>query len=302
VPRRLPIVALVALVVPASAVAATISVIPADEHFRRIAVFVAEPGETNDVDGANLWRGQPLTHSGAPLVAAEGCTSLDLNTVSCDAANYEMYLGDGDDHAGMSAPGWSKLWGGDGDDVLGASAMGQWGEAYGEAGDDVVSVGGEGGQLGDGGPGDDVVRVFGWGGQSTGIGGNGADFIEFRTTGVTSVRATLDGGNGNDTILAHPTLNGASTATGGPGNDTIVITSFFDPRIRGGGSYILSGGTGDDTLTGGWSIDTVDAGPGADTIDVTDGGPDTVTCGTGHDVVRYDPSDTVAADCEGLLN
>ena len=157
---------------------------------------------------------------------------------------------------------------------------------------------GEGGQLADGGPGDDVLDVFAFGGQSTGIGGNGRDIIEFHhNVSIGIGPATLEGGNGDDTILAQPTFSGTSTAAGGRGNDIIVITSV-PPLYGTGSSYLLTGGPGDDTLTGGASIDTVDGGNGDDSIDVRGGGADTVTCGRGNDVVLYDASDTVSGDCE----
>lgn len=285
--------------------AATVSVIPTDQWYGNVAVFVAKPGEVNDVE-LPFTGGGLLTDFGAPIVAAgEGCISVSPNSLSCNVGNYEVYLRNGDDRAFFSGqPGWAKLWGGNGDDNLVASAMGQWGEAYGEAGNDVLAVDGEGGQIADGGPGDDIVRVHTYGGHTTGIGGPGRDFIEFRHSGSTApLPPTLDGGSGSDTIHAQPTFRGAGTVTGGPGDDTILITSIFGwPEGGSGSSYLLIGGPGDDAVTGGNSIDTVEGGPGADTIDVTDGGADTVTCGTGYDTVRYDPSDTVAADCEVLLS
>jgi hypothetical protein len=42
----------------------------------------------------------------------------------------------------------------------------------------------------------------------------------------------------------------------------------------------------------------IDSGDGRDVIVVAGGGADTVTCGSGTDVVRYDDTDTIAADCE----
>ena len=47
--------------------------------------------------------------------------------------------------------------------------------------------------------------------------------------------------------------------------------------------------------------DTIDGGAGRDYIDVLNGGADTVDCGSGSDVVRFDATDTVAANCEILL-
>ena len=261
--------------------------------------FVAKSGETNALDVPYPSQHLIFTDSGAELTAGAGCVSLGPNSAECDVhPNINAYLGNKGDSARVVWAGVVQVWAGSGNDSVVASSFGQHAVAYGEAGDDNLGVEGEGGQLADGGPGDDVLHVFAHGGQSTGIGGNGRDIIEFRHTVTTGIGpATLDGGNGNDTIFAQPTFSGTSTATGGRGNDIIAITSV-PPLYGTGSSYLLSGGAGDDTLTGGASIDTVDGGRGDDFIDVRGGGADTVTCGAGNDVVLYDASDTVSGDCE----
>jgi Ca2+-binding RTX toxin-like protein len=287
--------ALLAAAAPANA--GTISVSASDD-----VTFVARPGETNALEVPYPAATMIVTDAGAGLTAGAGCVPLGPNSADCGIhPNIDAYLGNKDDTAQVAWAGRVQIWAGPGNDSVVASSFGQHGTAYGEAGDDVLGVVGEGGQLADGGPGDDVLDVFAFGGQSTGIGGNGRDIIEFRSSQTTAIiPPTLDGGNGRDTIYAQPAWSGSGTVTGGRGDDTIVITSVL-PLYGTGSSYLLLGGPGDDTVTGGVSIDTVDGGGGDDSIDVTDGGADTVTCGAGHDVVRYDPSDTVAADCEVLL-
>jgi Ca2+-binding RTX toxin-like protein len=265
--------------------------------------FVARPSEANDLDVPYPAATMIVTDAGAELTAGAGCVALGPNSADCGVhPNIDAYLGNKDDIARVVWAGRVQVWAGAGDDSVIASSFGQHGAAWGQAGDDTLGVVGEGGQIANGGAGDDVLDVFAFGGSSTGIGGNGADVIEFRSNQTSAiVPPTLSGGNGRDTIYAQPAFAGAGTVTGGHGNDTIVITSV-QPLYGFGSSYLLIGGSGDDTVTGGVSIDTVDGGGGDDVIDVEDGGADTVTCGDGHDVVTHDPSDTVAADCEVLLS
>jgi Ca2+-binding RTX toxin-like protein len=75
------------------------------------------------------------------------------------------------------------------------------------------------------------------------VGGNDSIDASALAAGVT--RLTLDGGEGNDTLLGS---QGADTLLGGDGND------FID------------GGDGDDTLVGGPGVDVLDGGPGDNTL------------------------------------
>ena len=70
----------------------------------------------------------------------------------------------------------------------------------------------------------------------------------------------------------------------GGGNDKAVGVAVNDVQ--------LDGDAGDDELTAEADVTaTADGGSGGDTV----------TCGTGVDVVRYDATDSVAGDCEVLL-
>ena len=290
-------VAAAALVVaiPASQAASIGASVSSPDGF----TFIAGHGERNALNIDVFSPGLFVTDTGAELTTGAGCVSMGPNSAQCELRpNIDAYLGNKDDTARVVWNGVVQIWAGSGDDTVVGSSFGQHAVAYGEAGDDNLGVVGEGGQLADGGPGDDIVNVFAFGGESTGIGGNGRDVIEFRHNVSTGIGpATLDGGNGDDTILAQPTHSGVSTATGGNGNDIIVITSV-PPLYGTASSFVLSGDNGDDTLTGGASIDAVDGGRGDDSIDVRGGGADTVTCGAGKDVVLYDATDTVSGDCE----
>jgi Ca2+-binding RTX toxin-like protein len=109
--------------------------------------------------------------------------------------------------------------------------------------------------------------------------------------------AYVDGGPGNDTILATGTSTSALACTtpphcgagsqefvGGPGNDTV-----FGER----GNDILRGGEGDDRLYGGIGDDRLEGGPGNDLL--SGGfGADSIDGGEGSDFVRGDATiDTI---------
>lgn len=100
----------------------------------------------------------------------------------------------------------------------------------------------------------------------------------------------VDGGGGDDTILAAPIAAssscpfgcrlgvGSQTFEGGPGDD-IVFGERGNDILRGGdGNDHLFGGIGDDLLEGGAGSDTLSGGFGADAIDGD----------SGHDFVRGD--------------
>jgi Ca2+-binding RTX toxin-like protein len=222
---------------------------------------------------------------------------LPAGGVSCDPADVravEAHLKDGDDTAHVVAALSARVWAGSGNDKVVADSFGAQTFVYGEGGDDEVTSGGEGGQVADGGPGDDIVNAGGFAGQGTGLGGSGDDIVYFRTWLYGP--AVLDGGKGHDTIVSQPA---GGTASGGDGDDIIVIHGRVPERIvPNQDGFAISGGPGADTIIGDVLADTIDGGDGRDYVDVLDGGADTVSCGSGTDVVRYDATDTVAADCE----
>lgn len=90
--------------------------------------------------------------------------------------------------------------------------------------------------------------------------------------------ATIRGTNGPDRLVGTPR---ADTIDGRAGNDTILGL---------GGNDLLIGGLGRDRIFG---------GPGNDSIAANgDGARDTISCGTGVDIVNADQGDSVARDCE----
>ena len=93
-----------------------------------------------------------------------------------------------------------------------------------------------------------------------------------------AIAATIAGTNHADRLVGTPH---ADTIDGRGGNDTILGL---------GGSDLLIGGLGRDKIFG---------GPGNDSIAANgDAARDTISCGTGRDIVNADPADSVAADCE----
>jgi ELWxxDGT repeat protein/VCBS repeat-containing protein len=89
--------------------------------------------------------------------------------------------------------------------------------------------------------------------------------------------ALVDGGNGNDQIIAFDVTNPLSALTllGGKGNDILV---------GGRGNDILRGGDGNDILIGWEGDDLLDGGPGNDVL-VGGPGQDTLTGGGGKDII-----------------
>lgn len=286
-----------ALVVPAAADAGVVSVA------NGVMTFRAGAGEVNDVRDV----APGLTDLGAPLTAGAGCWLIAPGQAGCAFdGGIDATLRDGDDHAVLAPGGPVTVSGGPGDDTIDADSITASATVIGDGGDDDLTVGGDSGQTADGGAGNDTIHVRGYYGTATANGGGGRDTISFTEWGDQGLAVpTLSGGAGDDTIISQPIAGGI--AAGGDGNDTITIQG--EPPVDGpppygnpvGGSFTITGGAGDDRLSGGPDGDTVAGGPGRDVIDVAGGGADTVTCGDGRDVVRYDASDTVAADCEVRL-
>jgi Ca2+-binding RTX toxin-like protein len=106
-------------------------------------------------------------------------------------------------------------------------------------------------------------------------GGSGPDTIDAR---LSSIKTTLDGGKGDDTLF------------GGSGTDKLVA---------GGGSNNLSGGAGGDLIVAGIQADTLNGDAGNDRFipDNTSSADDHITGGTGFDIVDYSTS-TVAVVAE----
>jgi Ca2+-binding RTX toxin-like protein len=250
--------------------------------------FRADPGESNDVSFTPDPGGLVVHDGGAPLLAGDGCTSVDENTARCVAplgavglSNADVQLGDGDDRVTLDGLLGSVVAGGDGADVLAGGAG--YDRLDGGPGADTVA-GGEGGDVLSGGPGTDTVlggadddALSGddaAGGDPDQIdGGDGIDTVRYEGR-LWGVKVDLAAGTG-----AEDTLVGVEGAVGGDGNDSLTGDGH-DNR--------LDGGPGDDTLHGAAGTDELGGDAGDDVLDGGENG-DVLLGGTGRDRLRGGP-------------
>jgi Ca2+-binding RTX toxin-like protein len=214
----------------------------------------------------------------------------------------------------------STIWGGDGDDdIHGGSGAGST-TVHGEGGDDVLSTSNNGGDaIVTGGSGDDEITI----GEATGgyfSGGKGDDHIVYRSLAgfLSALRATagepgaqpiIDGGGGDDLIEAD--LLDPRAIDGGPGDDTLryngdgtidAAVSDLETVILVSGSHEVFGSHRGEAIISLGGPETIMARGGRDVIDVENGtAEDTVDCGRGFDIVRADPGDSIAPNCELVL-
>jgi hypothetical protein len=187
----------------------------------------------------------------------------------------KINAGGGDDL--VAVEGDAIVDGGDGDDLIYART------ASGDAGDDIIFSDG----FASGGTGDDNITLFSLDPENDDVakiafGGEGDDQI------VASVRANIDGGNGNDALI----LRDGGTAGGGDGDDT--ISAWAEATVEGGAgdddirllfSGAVDAGEGDDIVeTGNYA--SVTGGKGEDKITMRGGGEFTFKKGDGTDTVE----------------
>jgi len=251
--------------------------------------YDADLGETNLVT-ISLAGGLYTVTDTADITPGLGCANApsDSHTAICDATDVievVVHLQDGNDRLDLSTPIPSQIEGGTGVDVI-----------LGGQGPD--SIRGEGlvppGSSGVGGPDqidgragndfivDDDVGFAGAGGDDLLRGGSGDDSL-FSDVGAD----TLDGGAGADTLDDGP---GNDVLNGGDGDD-----QYFGDD--GGGNDLISGDGGNDLIRASGAVD----------------GADTLTGGSGQDIVVYNEFDqdsqtiaartsSVAASLDGLSN
>ena len=287
-----PILAALALAVaaaPATASAASIEV--ATPNGGQVIAYEAGPGEVNRVRMEGTVNGpfdfrMEFFEFAAPLSAGPGCIA-GFPVVCGDpevAFPVEASLGDEKDVAYLnSLTGRLALNAGSGSDDVFAGGI-------------VASADGEGGN--------DTIGLAA-NNVTTGSGGSGSDRI---AAGLGAAAATLEGGGGSDLLVGDAFA--FNDLRGGGGRDQLVALKGFQVRLAGqGGNDVLVATGGDDVeLAGGSGNDIVSsqlggvdvsAGSGHDVIDVHGGAaPDTVTCGSGWDIVWADAADSVARDCE----
>ena len=295
--------------------------------------FDAAAGETNAVTITVLAGPAPsspyppypeleiqIRDSGAPIVPGEGCTPIDATAVSCVGVALVVDLGDMNDSATIpaSVPGLTGAWvtsvrGGAGNDVLTGGPQGDW--IAGEGGADTLLGGGGDDMLRgddpsgapspdviDGGVGNDVVSYWGRPTPVTlTVGAGGTE------DSLTSIESAW-GGRGNDTLVGDA---GDNVLDGGEGDDRLDGGIGDDTLSDQDGRNRLYGGAGKDKLAGGPSRDRLSGGPGSDEVslgttdiesDESDGVPDSIECGSGHDrVTETDPRDLVPPSCERVV-
>lgn len=193
--------------------------------------------------------------------------------------------GAGDDF--VAAEGDAIVNGGDGNDLIFART------AFGDAGDDVIFSDG----VASGGDGDDSITLFSLDpendtGAKIAYGGAGKDQI------VASVKADIDGGDGDDALI----LRAGGSAGGGAGDDR--ISAWANATIEGGDGNddILlftggsaDGGVGDDRIEAN-KFATVTGGKGADTVILNGGGIYTFAKGDGPDALTIETAVAQADD------
>jgi hypothetical protein len=239
-------------------------------------VFVASPGESNELTIAPVASAYHVADAGAPVRAGAGCHAK-AGVVTCTlggVAGVFVDLGDGSDSVRLAAltipaevaagPGDDLVIAGSGDDVV-----------LGGAGDDTV-YGGDGSDLIYGGDGEDYLS-----------GGPGANIV--------------DGGAGNDSIVGgagDDLLSGGpddDEIAGGDGNDQLYGGDGNDGLFGGPGADMLYGGPGNDSLVGGPGGDFVFGEDGVDSTNALDGEPDVIDCGGQSERVYADDFDSLIA-------
>jgi hypothetical protein len=129
-----------------------------------------------------------------------------------------------------------------------------------------------------------------------------------QSAGATDLTGTafgdrITGGRRDDRIRG---LGGDDCLSGEQGRDRIKGGAGKDKLSGGPDDDRLSGGTGRDSLKAGAGDDAIDVGPGRNAVDAGSGDdavnsrngvPETVRCGSGHDVVRADSGDRLIG-CE----
>ena len=249
---------------PSAASAATVSVtLDAEFHSFNEVLYVASPGETNDLTAhyAADARSVTVTDPGAVISPKDSCRSLSAHSAVCTVPDpppnpagpylqsVKALLGDMNDRAvttrtGPNVIGGIDAFGGPGDDVLTGSPTED--VLDGGGGTDVLT-GGDGGDTLSDGDRDGASAHLGPDADKL-DGGPGLDTLTYsqRTQGVVVDLATDDPvGRPREGDIA----SGFESVIGGKGDDRLAGDGESNYLDGGGGSNLLIGREGDDFLS-----------------------------------------------------
>jgi Ca2+-binding RTX toxin-like protein len=248
------------------------------------------------------------------LVLGDGDDTVDASAQANPAVVLEALGSLGNDTL-IGSPGPDILHGDEGNDSI--SGLAGIDAIDGGDGDDSIN-GGPGNETQLGGAGNDTFVWNPGDGSDTLVGGTGTDLMFFNgaagnevftttaqgagfrftrdlgsivmdATGVEEIRLNALGGNDSATVGDLTGVADLNTITLflGDGDDTATASAQANPAI----SFLVNGGTGNDTLTGSPNADVIAGGEGNDTIiglagvDLVNGGggDDTITGGPGNE-------------------
>lgn len=246
----------------------------------------ARGGPQNDVLQAFL--------NGGATVLRGGSGQDRLTAVGSGTPHARLLGGPGDDSFDLDGPLFVGA-GGGGDDTLLIRAADH---VSGGAGDDVIDLAHA------------IERERAGGEARTIDGGRGDDLI---STWTGEIQEPVSCGPGTDTVLvstsqrweadceSHFFFFEGADCDGCDENDDIVGTADDDWVDAKGGDDHVETLAGDDRIFLRSGSDVAAAGPGNDLVDATGDGPqdvDTVSCGSGFDVVVANAADHLDSDCE----
>ena len=213
------------------------------------------------------------------------------NDTLSGGAGADTLSGDGANDSLLGLGGNDQLFGGSGNDrLIGGTGTDQ---AFGQSGNDrMIWNPGDGSDLNEGGEGTDTVEVIGGGvGESFTAEAVGARVLFTRTAPApftidigTSEKLLLNAGGGDDSFSGGTGLATlmSFTVNGGDGNDTIIGTDGADRLTGGNGNDFIDGNKGADLalMGNGHDVFRWDPGDGSDTVEGQGGSDSMVFNGT----------------------
>ena len=279
--------------------------------------FTAASGEANQLTvslsgSPGNWK-VTVNDDGAPITVGHGCESVGVAAVctfpTVSPGHFKAELGNGDDRATGTRLrdaidgqlGSDVIRGRGGDDLfIGGYGRQDLDQVWGGTGNDSFNDASRGSELLFGGAGNDRFRadsISGFDADSAFAGGAGRDSA-FYTCG--RCRVSLDGraNDGRPNYDSGDNVDAESVSTNSDAPGTGWYGSGLDVLRGSDKAEILRAKRGNDKIIGGKGSDVLDGGLDPDRIVADDGTRDVIDCGEGDDVVRADPVDEVARNCE----